>query len=69
MTLSGRVTGLFSIGNSAGSMIIPWVVGQFFEKSGPQSMHGVLLLDMLLALVILALLSRRSAARAALVKE
>ncbi|HET8707247.1 MAG TPA: MFS transporter, partial [Pseudomonadales bacterium] len=26
MTITGRVTGLFSIGNSAGSMIIPWVV-------------------------------------------
>lgn len=69
MTLSGRVTGLFSIGNSAGSMIIPWIVGQFFERSGPQSMQGVLLADMLVALVILALLSRRSAAQTATAKE
>jgi MFS transporter, FHS family, Na+ dependent glucose transporter 1 len=58
MTLSGRVTGLFSIGNSAGSMLLPWIIGQFFETAGPQSMAAVLLVDMLLALVVLAVLAR-----------
>ena len=62
MTLSGKVTGLFAIGNSAGSMIIPWVIGQFFESAaGPQSMTVVLVVDMLIALGVLVLLARRAA--------
>lgn len=60
MTITGRVTGLFSIGNSAGSMIIPWVVGQFFVPVGPQSMTVILLVDMVLALGVLILLSRHA---------
>ena len=62
MTLSGKVTGLFAIGSSAGAMIVPWVTGQYFESAGPQSMTYVLVVDMLVALVVLALLARRSAA-------
>ena len=61
MTLSGRVTGLFSIGNSAGSMVIPWLIGQFFESAGPQSMAVVLLVDMVVALGVLVLLGRPAA--------
>lgn len=64
MTISGKVTGLFSIGNSAGSMIIPWIIGQFFEGAGPRSMALILLIDMLLALGVLAALARRTAAQA-----
>ncbi len=60
MTISGKVTGLFSIGNSAGAMIIPWLIGQFFESTGPQSMALILLLDMLLALGVLAVLARET---------
>jgi FHS family Na+ dependent glucose MFS transporter 1 len=60
MTLSGEVTGLFSIGNSAGSMLIPWIIGQFFETSGPASMTLVLVADMILALGVLWLLARRA---------
>jgi FHS family Na+ dependent glucose MFS transporter 1 len=63
MTLSGRVTGLFAIGSSTGSMIVPWVIGQFFESAGPQSMTVVLAVDMLLAMVVLAGLARRVAAQ------
>jgi MFS transporter, FHS family, Na+ dependent glucose transporter 1 len=59
MTISGKVTGLFSIGNSAGAMLIPWIIGQFFEWVGPQSMAAILLIDMALALMVLAELGRR----------
>jgi MFS transporter, FHS family, Na+ dependent glucose transporter 1 len=59
MTLSGKITGLFTIGSSAGAMLIPWIAGQFFESSGPRSLSIVLLMDMLLALVVLALLARQ----------
>lgn len=63
MTISGKITGLFSIGNSAGSMLIPWIIGLLFEHSGPESMAVVLLVDMLLALGVLVLLSRKTAAQ------
>ncbi len=66
MTLSGRVTGLFAIGNSAGSMLLPWIIGILFEGSGPQSLAIVLLVDMLIALAVLAGLARRITARAAI---
>jgi MFS transporter, FHS family, Na+ dependent glucose transporter 1 len=61
MPISGRITGLFSIGNSAGAMLIPWMIGQFFETRGPQSLVAVLGIDMLLALVILLVLARQIA--------
>jgi FHS family Na+ dependent glucose MFS transporter 1 len=61
MTLSGRVTGLFAIGSSAGAMLVPLLIGQFFESAGPQSMTIILMVDCFLALVVLALLARRAA--------
>jgi FHS family Na+ dependent glucose MFS transporter 1 len=64
MTLSGRVTGLFAIGNSAGSMLLPWIIGILFESAGPESLASVLLVDMLLALAVLAGLARRLAPQA-----
>lgn len=60
MTISGKITGLFSIGNSAGMMLIPWIIGLLFEPYGPSSMTAVLLVDMLLALGVLILLGRRT---------
>lgn len=63
MTLSGKVTGLFAIGSSAGQMLVPWIIGWFFAFSGPRSMSVILLIDMLLALVVLVLLSRRAELR------
>jgi FHS family Na+ dependent glucose MFS transporter 1 len=62
MTLSGKVTGLFAIGSTAGAMIVPWVIGQFFVSAGPQSMTVVLVVDCVVALVVLGLLARRRAA-------
>ncbi len=60
MVLSGRITGLFSIGNSAGAMLVPWIIGQFFESAGPPVMTTVLVVDMLLALAVLLVLARRT---------
>jgi hypothetical protein len=42
-------------------MLIPWVIGQFFESSGPQSLALVLAADMFLALAVLLALSRQIA--------
>lgn len=60
MVLSGRITGLFSIGNSAGAMLVPWIIGQFFESAGPPVMTTVLVVDMLLASAVLLVLARRA---------
>jgi MFS transporter, FHS family, Na+ dependent glucose transporter 1 len=58
MTLSGKTTGLFAIGNSTGMMLVPWVIGQFFESTGPQSLTIVLVVDLLVALFVLLALAR-----------
>ena len=65
MPISGKVTGLFSLGNSAGSMLLPWIIGLFFESAGPLALPVVLLLDILLAFGVLALLSRKMVAQPA----
>ncbi len=59
--LSGKVTGLFMIGSSAGSMFWPWLTGQFFKSHGPQVMALVVALNLFGALAILALLISYSA--------
>jgi fucose permease len=58
--LSGKVTGLFLVGSSAGSMFMPWLTGQFFKSHGPQVMALVVTLNLLGALAILALLISQS---------
>lgn len=60
MTVTGKVTGLFSIGNSVGSMLVPWLIGQYFDQAGPQTMAWILLADMILSLGVLVALSRRA---------
>ncbi|MGE0102449.1 MAG: MFS transporter [Blastocatellales bacterium] len=35
MSLSGKLTGILYAGSSAGSMVLPWTVGQFFDSFGP----------------------------------
>jgi FHS family Na+ dependent glucose MFS transporter 1 len=54
MDITGRVTSWFFIGGSIGSMFFPWLVGQFFEKTGPQIMVIILLLIFLTAICILS---------------
>jgi fucose permease len=61
-TLSGKVASLLAIGSNVGSMLVPLLIGQFFESAaGPQSMAAVLVFVMLLGLVVMALLKRRVA--------
>jgi FHS family Na+ dependent glucose MFS transporter 1 len=36
MQITGSVTSRFVIGSALGAMITPWIVGQFFEVTGPQ---------------------------------
>ncbi len=58
MAVTGKVTGWFSVGASLGSLILPLVVGQFFESSGPQVLMVVLVVDQAAAVLILAWMLR-----------
>jgi FHS family Na+ dependent glucose MFS transporter 1 len=52
MPISGRATSYFLIGGNAGSMVLPWLVGQMFESVGPQSLIIVVEVVMVLALLL-----------------
>lgn len=54
MPISGRVAGWFLVGGSAGSMVVPWVIGQLFERIGPRVTMGATAIDLVLAVGVLA---------------
>ena len=56
MAITGRVTGYFFLGATAGGMFLPWFIGQCFEKVGPQFVVHALLTDMLLTFTVFALI-------------
>ncbi|MFL7814159.1 MAG: MFS transporter [Anaerolineales bacterium] len=59
LEVSGKVTSWFLVGGGAGSMIIPWVIGQSFPRFGPLSMPSLVAAAMLLNLAaVLAFASR-----------
>ncbi len=64
MHVTGSVSAWFFVGGGAGGMTMPWLVGQFFERSGPQITMFAVLACLLAALGVLAALLR-SAARPA----
>jgi len=63
MHVTGATTGWFFVGASGGSMTLPLIIGQLFERVGPQSAMWVILVDLLLALVIYLALVRKLASR------
>ena len=58
MTLTGRINGIFFFGGSSGGMTVPWLIGQFFESTGPQVMVWSLMICLGLATLIVAFLRR-----------
>jgi fucose permease len=66
LNLTGGTAGLFMVGSSLGAMVVPWLIGQFFESVGPQVFPAFLTATvaagMVLLMAILSLLRRRSAA-------
>ncbi len=60
MTITGRVTGWFFVGISAGSMSVPWLVGQFFESVGPQVLTLIIIVDLVIALGVFFVLMSQS---------
>jgi MFS transporter, FHS family, Na+ dependent glucose transporter 1 len=58
--LTGAITGWFLVGSGAGSMLLPWLIGQIFVVTGPQAMTTVLLIDIVaMMLVLLIFVSQR----------
>ncbi|MFZ2360695.1 MAG: MFS transporter [Anaerolineae bacterium] len=47
--LTGKITSMFMVGGSLGSMVTPWLIGQRFESTGPQVTIVVLFVTLLLA--------------------
>jgi FHS family Na+ dependent glucose MFS transporter 1 len=54
MVLSGRVNSWFFVGAGAGVMILPWLIGQLFERIGPQVTMWVILFDLLAIVLVFA---------------
>ena len=46
MVITGTITGWFLVGSGAGSMLLPWLIGQVFVLTGPEAMTTVLLITL-----------------------
>jgi fucose permease len=56
MVITGQVTGWFFVGSSLGAMTVPWVIGQLFERVGPQVMLVAVGVDLVVAFGIFMVL-------------
>jgi FHS family Na+ dependent glucose MFS transporter 1 len=63
MPISGRITAWFFVGASAGGMVVPWLIGQWFEPIGAQVTMVIVLADLLLATLLYLLLLARAGSR------
>lgn len=63
MTMTGNINSIFFAAASAGGMSVPWVIGQLFERAGPQALMWAILLCMILSSAAFILLERYSAQR------
>jgi FHS family Na+ dependent glucose MFS transporter 1 len=59
MQITGTITGWFLVGSGAGSMFLPWLIGQIFVRTGPEAMTTVLLVDLAALLFVLLLFINR----------
>jgi FHS family Na+ dependent glucose MFS transporter 1 len=60
MSMTGQVTGWFVLTSSAGAMIVPLIIGQFFQSIGPRVLVFVTTITLLAAGCVLALVSQIS---------
>ncbi|MBS14044.1 MAG: hypothetical protein CME19_20910 [Gemmatimonadetes bacterium] len=58
MPISGRVTGWFFVGSSAGGMSIPFIIGQLFEPVSPAWTFNIVLAVVFVGLVVLVIFNR-----------
>jgi FHS family Na+ dependent glucose MFS transporter 1 len=70
MQITGTITGWFLVGSGAGSMLLPWLIGQIFAVTGPKTMTTVLLVDIVgIVFVLFLFLSQRTMPKPALKAE
>jgi fucose permease len=62
LEISGRVTSWFLVGGGAGSMILPWIIGQAFVQAGTGALPATVLLATALTGISVFLFVSRSAA-------
>jgi FHS family Na+ dependent glucose MFS transporter 1 len=60
LAVTARMTGWFIVGASAGSMSLPWLIGQLFESVGPRALMVMLLADVLAAAIIFIVMNIHS---------
>lgn len=61
MRITGTITGWFLVGSGTGGMLLPWLLGQIFARTGPGMMTTVLLLDLIGMLIFLLIFLFRRA--------
>ena len=60
MLITGTIAGWLLVGSGAGSMAIPWLIGQLFALTGPSQMTTVLLVDIVgMVFILLIFLNQR----------
>jgi FHS family Na+ dependent glucose MFS transporter 1 len=57
VTVTGQFTSLMFVGASLGGMLIPWLIGQFFESAGPGSAMWIMLVSMLVCTGVFILIN------------
>ncbi len=55
MNVSGQITGWFLVGASGGAMVVPWLIGQLFERIGPRAVTLTILADLVLLALVFGL--------------
>lgn len=61
MRISGAITGWFLIGSGTGGMLLPWLLGQIFARTGPGAMTTILFVDLIGILIFLLIFLIRRA--------
>jgi len=57
MSITGKVTGLFFVGSTTSSILLPWLIGQFFTTTGPLFTMYTTFVITALAVVVLTIWS------------
>jgi FHS family Na+ dependent glucose MFS transporter 1 len=58
--ITGKVTGYLLLGGSVGVMVVPFLIGQMFDKNGPRVMMITILFDLIGALAVYLILAAGS---------
>jgi FHS family Na+ dependent glucose MFS transporter 1 len=61
MRINGKAMGIFLVGANTGGMVLPWIVGQLFERSGPRVLSETLLLVVTAAFIVLLVMRVKTA--------